>query len=722
MLPACASSPGTQPPATTRPAPQAQVGPPAPPPLTLDQQLANLVAYAKLLGYVRYFHPSDEAAAADWEALAVGAVPRIEGARSPEELAAALQASFAPVAPTLRVYPAGHAPPAPPELAAAQPTWTSWVHFGLGDDPNDENYTSVRATNVRTPHPHPARLVHDLDAKAVAGKRVHAKARVRATPADAASKAMLVVEWRSIANGPVRTVSQAVTTKDWQEVEVVADIPARTKHVAVGLLLDGDGAAGVDHLSAVIEGDTQPLALSDPATAPEELKVAPLPVETIPRPADDVFHATLGGGVEANVPMSLYVADGGRTLPVGALVPEPVRIPAEQKMARYSATDRAVRLADVALAWNVFEHFYPYSDVAKTDWVGLLPDTFAHAIADRDEKSFHTTLKRLVAAAHDGHGAVWREVYDARDGNTHGIRHFFPPLSWRVVEGKLVVTAAAQGAADVKVGDVVTAIDDKPADRALADAAAVESAATPQYTTSIAAESLLGGAQDGTMTLKLSRGTEVTVKRTEADLVHEARPPVVTDLAPGVVYVDVTRATNAEVAAAMPRLLAARGIVVDVRGYPRISSMDLLRHLADAPMHSPQFLTPKIVRPDHDAMQFLPADVWTLAAVPPRMKAKVAFLTDARAISYGETWMGFVQAYKLGAIVGSPTAGTNGVRNEFALPGGYVVAFTGMKVLNQDGSQLFGAGIAPTVPCAPTVAGVAAGTDEVLACGIAAVK
>src|SRR5690554_5495314 len=33
--------------------------------------LEELHAFAKLYGYVRYFHPSDEAAAADWEAIAV---------------------------------------------------------------------------------------------------------------------------------------------------------------------------------------------------------------------------------------------------------------------------------------------------------------------------------------------------------------------------------------------------------------------------------------------------------------------------------------------------------------------------------------------------------------------------------------------------------------------------------------------------------------------------
>jgi C-terminal processing protease CtpA/Prc len=67
----------------------------------------------------------------------------------------------------------------------------------------------------------------------------------------------------------------------------------------------------------------------------------------------------------------------------------------------------------------------------------------------------------------------------------------------------------------------------------------------------------------------------------------------------------------------------------------------------------------------------------------------------------------------LAAIVGSPTAGTNGNINPFTLPEGYRVVWTGMKVLKHDGSRHHGVGIQPTVPVARTIRGVAQGKDEV---------
>ena len=80
-------------------------------------------------------------------------------------------------------------------------------------------------------------------------------------------------------------------------------------------------------------------------------------------------------------------------------------------------------------------------------------------------------------------------------------------------------------------------------------------------------------------------------------------------------------------------------------------------------------------------------------------------MTDGRAISYAESCLGIIENYKLGAIVGGPTAGTNGNVNPFRLPGGYQVVWTGMKVLKHDGSRHHGVGIVPTVPVSRTIAG-----------------
>ena len=46
----------------------------------------------------------------------------------------------------------------------------------------------------------------------------------------------------------------------------------------------------------------------------------------------------------------------------------------------------------------------------------------------------------------------------------------------------------------------------------------------------------------------------------------------------------------------------------------------------------------------------------------------VVFMTNGSAISYAESYMGYIEGYKLATIIGQPTAGTNGNTNPLILP------------------------------------------------------
>ncbi len=101
-----------------------------------EQGLRNLIAFTRLLGYVRHFHPSDQAAAADWEVVAIEGMRRIESCEDTQRLAMALEAFFRPLAPTVQVFPSGMEPEAPsglvPAAGAADLKVVSWRHAGPG--------------------------------------------------------------------------------------------------------------------------------------------------------------------------------------------------------------------------------------------------------------------------------------------------------------------------------------------------------------------------------------------------------------------------------------------------------------------------------------------------------------------------------------------------------------------------------------------------------------
>src|SRR5262249_12766614 len=141
----------------------------------------------------------------------------------------------------------------------------------------------------------------------------------------------------------------------------------------------------------------------------------------------------------------------------------------------HSGNDRSTRLAAVALAWNVFQHFYPYFDAVKADWPGELRRALTQAATDADERAFLDTLRRLVAELHDGHGSVGLRSPTGRSS-------YYLPLWCEWIEDQLVVTRVApNGAGSLKPGDVVVKVNGRSAAEALAGEEQLISGATPQW-------------------------------------------------------------------------------------------------------------------------------------------------------------------------------------------------------------------------------------------------
>jgi hypothetical protein len=72
-------------------------------------------------------------------------------------------------------------------------------------------------------------------------------------------------------------------------------------------------------------------------------------------------------------------------------------------------SDYQVRLANVVIAWNVFQHFYPYFDVVKIDWEKELENTLYDTYKGKTEVDYFKVLSRMVAKLEDGHGIIFND-------------------------------------------------------------------------------------------------------------------------------------------------------------------------------------------------------------------------------------------------------------------------------------------------------------------------
>ncbi len=245
-----------------------------------------------------------------------------------------------------------------------------------------------------------------------------------------------------------------------------------------------------------------------------------------------------------------------------------------------------------------------------------------------------------------------------------------------------------------------------------------QSSGSPQYKRFVAVSKLGAGEEGSPVKLGIRRGgepMELSVQRASAeDVFRPTRPPMIEEIEDGVFYVDLDRAATADIDARMTELASARGVIFDLRGYPK-GDHRVIGHLLTEPDTSTDWMrVPRIIRPDHVAPAGWQNHGWEVQPIEPHIGGRVVFITDERAISAAESVLGLVAGYELAEIVGRPTAGANGNINPIDLPGRSEFYWTGMKVVKLDGSQHHLIGIQPTVPAEQTLQGINEGRDELL--------
>jgi hypothetical protein len=369
-------------------------------------------------------------------------------------------------------------------------------------------------------------------------------------------------------------------------------------------------------------------------------------------------------------------------------------------------SDLDVRLADTVAAWNVYRHFYPYWSEAEVDWDGLLAVHIANAYSAGSRDAYWRALQLLVADARDGHGLVMD-----RGGPPLGAL----PVALRIIEGQLVVTASA--IRDIPLGAVVTAVNGVAASERIVQEMKLASG-TMQWKQTLAARRIAacerGTAVNVTFTLGTGPAREFETSCDPQQARAEKRPESMTEIAPGIWYVDLTRTTQEQATPMLPKLASAAGIVFDLRGYPTNIGYWILPYLITTANNDSWMHVANIVGP-FGSISGWQSFGWRLTPASPHLGGRRVFLTDARAISYSESVMGHVADLKLATIIGSTTAGTNGNVVTFTVPSGFAIRFTGMLVTGHDGrAQHHLIGVKPDIPLEPTIAGIRAGRDELL--------
>jgi len=727
------------------------------------QQQKNLTAFSRLYGYVRYFHPSDEAATLDWDGFAIYGAAKMLEPKSDKELLSTLRQLFHPIAPAVVIYPDGEKAAfstsaiTPPNTTGYKPI--AWQHFGLGITGNSI-YESIR---INRPGPQKeittqpfAPFGQTFSAAGIRGKefRFSGWMKVDSTQGGAGHfwmrvhKNKEVVFFYNMSNRPA-------TSPDWKEYNFTGQADKDADTVVLGAFLAGKGSLLVDHVRlSVKEGndwkdiplengsfekndnttangwhynqdlagyryatettDVQDGSRAFSITSVRETKsLADKPIaqplyDHYPQPGEYV-QPSLGPGISCIVPIALF-GNKEHTWPVGDTAAF-TRLQSSVQTAHPAAVNGdilAVRLGDVIIGWNIFRHFFAYWEDASATPEQLLKKGLERAAMDRNRYDFKQTLELMTAPLNDGH------IYIYMQGDT--IRQAYAPLVFAKAEGRLVIDRVLDSSLTLKPGDVVRTVNGQPADQYIANLELTESG-SPQLKVFRDLISLTVGPRDSALTLDILRPDGTHTVHVQRNMEWQAWSQAQTNhpsgwIRPGVFFIDIGRDPMDSINAWMPQLTKAKAIICDLRGYPK-GNHELIRHFLDKGEDTKWMFVPQVTYPDYQRVNYQGMG-WQMTPDSPRLHAQVFFLTNGSAISYAESYMGFIKDFSLATVVGQPTAGTNGNINPFVLPGGYHVSFTGMLVKDHSGGKHHLKGIVPDVLVERTIKGIREGRDEYL--------
>ncbi len=570
----------------------------------VDRQVTNLEAFAKLYGYVRYFHPSDEAENLDWTGFAMYGSKKVMNAANDKELMSALQELFTPIAPTVKIFIDDQKVSFDPKsLMPADTTGyktIAWQHFGVGNGSANSIYTSKRT------------------------------------------------------NRTMKTIGETNPTMNAQRPVI---------------------------------------------------REYPLPGEVIQR--------SITPNLKIIVPLALY-GNNESTYPVAdkQLFNDLVEKCKSARSSEFYAQSTELRAGGVIIAWNVFRHFFPYWNGASKKPEEILHSSLQRALSDKSMTDYLTTLRLMTEPLNDGH------VYISNKEDSSTMYHI--PVLVDYVEGKIVVEKITDPSLTptIQPGDVVIKVDGIDSKTRLEQREALISG-SPQWKHANSRVDYFSGARYTEVKLTLQRGErtfDTTLLRTrrlgEIFGARNKRQPsgMVND---NIMYIDLNVLPIDSIKKRQNEILAAKGVIFDLRGYPR-GNHEVISWLLRERDTTKWMFIPQVIYPDYDKVNYYSTGWFMTPSSTVKLTSKVVFITDGRAISYAESFMGHIKDLKLATIIGGPTAGTNGNVNTIELPGGYNVSWTGMLVKNHDGSRHHVIGIVPDIPVNRTIKGIAEGRDEFL--------
>ena len=367
--------------------------------------------------------------------------------------------------------------------------------------------------------------------------------------------------------------------------------------------------------------------------------------------------------------------------------------------------------------------FYTYFDLVgrSVDQAVLQAIEQADQIDVQDRLASLKLIGRVMHSLHDGHG-----FYSDWGGDRFPEGFLLAQI--QQVLGEPMIRLSDQDG--LNAGDVIIAIDGTPASEWYEEAMSYYSASTPGYRFVLATDSELNSLYEArSLTV---RTPENEIREVELDFGgYEESLSIpwggtwrsngwLSDLeAPQLYYINLSAAVTPDeqsydLMSLISNLDASQGLILDMRDYPDINYYEFLSIFFENVVNAAIFGHPTWTGPE--VFEVID-EVWSIESFGQTLTpylGPIVVLTSNKSVSSAEHICQILSQSDQVTFIGQPTAGTNGTVTQLWLPGKIQLTFTGMQLLNPDGSSFHGLGITPDIEVTPSAEEFARGEDPEL--------
>ncbi|MBN8696469.1 MAG: hypothetical protein J0L87_08065 [Bacteroidetes bacterium] len=353
------------------------------------------------------------------------------------------------------------------------------------------------------------------------------------------------------------------------------------------------------------------------------------------------------------------------------------------------------RISNAVIIWGIFKNFYPYRNELNYDWDKELSSFIDKVIKTKGKDEYLIELKKFIAKYNDGH-IVLNSYSDT-------LRGYYPPVELKLINNNIYISKTLNNNIKNIQGAKVLKINGMEADKYLSLFKEQVSASTIENRNYRTLKRILDGGRKTEFFLNIENQErkKIEIKLTRDIPAKEYEKKIIQyypkyrAINDSVYYLNLSQVTMAEIDSLYVTLSNKKVIICDLRYYPT-NNKNFLKYLLKCRDTISWIGIERIIYPNQKSGDYT-YNGWYLEPSDKHISSRCIFLTTSNSISFSESYLSLIKYYNLGMIAGEKSGGTNGDYNCYNLFNQYYFYFTGARVLQLDGSPLYGSGIIPDI-------------------------